>query len=158
MDLADTDIQRLLDIEGIKRLKARYCRYIDTKQWTKLSALFAPSARFEGFLSAPAGADVGTFVRGVSQRLQNCISIYHCHMPEIVFPQATVARGVWAMMNHLEWPMGSLPFEMPGQRGFVGFGHYEEEYREGSMAGGLFHSSGSPAFASIRCTQTVRLR
>jgi hypothetical protein len=130
MDSAHTNIQRLLDIEAIKRLKARYCRYIDTKQWTKLSELFAADARFEGFLSAPQGADVSTFVKGVSERLQSCISIHHCHTPEIAFPQASVARGAWAMMDYLEWPMGSMPFEIPGQRGFVGFGHYEEEYRK----------------------------
>ena len=36
-----TDIDSLAAIEEIKRLKARYCRYIDTKQWGALPSLFS---------------------------------------------------------------------------------------------------------------------
>ena len=39
-------IQMLLDIEAIKQLKARYFRYVDTKQWDDLKALFTSDARF----------------------------------------------------------------------------------------------------------------
>ena len=30
--MTDRDVLRLLDIEQIKQLKSRYCRFIDTKQ------------------------------------------------------------------------------------------------------------------------------
>ena len=43
------DVQRLLDLEQIRQLKARYCRFIDTKQWQLLRTLFTDGARFEGF-------------------------------------------------------------------------------------------------------------
>jgi hypothetical protein len=130
MESSENDItRRLADLEGIKRLKAGYCRLLDTKQWPRLQALFAADCRFEGFGSAPSGADVATFVKGVSTRLQDCITIHHCHMPEIDFLDATRARGIWAMMDYLEWPAGFSPREAPGQqRGFFGYGYYEEEY------------------------------
>ena len=38
--------QMLLDIEAIKQLKARYFRYVDTKQWDDLKALFTADARW----------------------------------------------------------------------------------------------------------------
>ena len=122
-------IQRILDIESITQLKARYCRFIDTKQWDGLKELFAADTRFDGFGSAPTGADVDTFVRGVATRLQNSISIHQCHMPEMVFISSDYARVIWAMMDYVEWPTGFSPHEAPGSRGFYGYGHYEEEYR-----------------------------
>jgi len=132
--MEQSDVQRLLDLEQIKQLKARYCRFIDTKQWQRLRSLFTDGARFEGFRAAPSGADADTFVKGVSTRLKDAISIHHCHTPEIVFTDASAARSVWAMMDYLEWPSPvNLPEALPGApptHGFYGFGHYEEEYRK----------------------------
>lgn len=119
----------LLSLERIRQVKARYCRYIDTKQWARLPSLFTDDCRFEGLGSAPAGADVATFVAGVSTRLANTISVHHCHMPEIVMTGPASARGAWAMEDYVEWQDGSEVKETPGHRGFHGYGHYEEEYR-----------------------------
>jgi len=39
-----TDLDRLAErmqaIDEVSKLKARYCRYVDTKQWGKFRALF----------------------------------------------------------------------------------------------------------------------
>ena len=79
-------IQHILVTESITQLKARHCCFIDTKQWDGLRGeLFSADARFDGFGSAPSGADVDTFVRGVANRLQDSISIHQCHMPEMFF-------------------------------------------------------------------------
>jgi hypothetical protein len=120
--------EKLGALEDIRALKARYCRYIDTKQWDRLRGLFSADARFEGFGSAPDGSDADAFVRGVSTRLKDAVSIHHCHTPDIVFFGPSRARGVWAMQDHLEWPQPIRLKEAPEARGFVGFGHYEEEY------------------------------
>lgn len=119
----------LINLEGIRQTKARYCRYIDTKQWSRLSDLFTTDCTFEGLGSAPAGANVATFIAGVSHRLQNTISVHHVHQSEIVFTGIDSARGIWAMEDYVEWQDGSAVNETPGFRGFYGFGHYEEEYR-----------------------------
>ena len=119
----------LLSFERISQLKARYCRYIDTKQWDRLPALFTEDCRFEGLGSAPAGADVKTFVAGVSSRLGPTISVHHVHQPEMVLTSSTTATGVWAMEDYVEWQNGGAVKEAPGAKGFRGYGHYEEEYR-----------------------------
>jgi hypothetical protein len=41
------DIEKLLAIEEIKNLKARYFRCVDTKDWPGFQAVFAPNARFD---------------------------------------------------------------------------------------------------------------
>jgi len=126
---AGGDAQWLASREHIKELKARYCRYIDTKQWQRLATLFTDDCRFEGLGSAPAGADVATFVAGVSSRLAPTISVHHCHMPELVATGPDTARGIWSMEDFVEWTDGSTVKETPGSRGFYGYGYYEEEYR-----------------------------
>ena len=124
-----TDVQRLLDIESIKQLKSRYCRFIDTKQWERLRDLFTADARFEGLGSAPTGAGVEEFVGGISTRLARAVAVHHCHTPDIAFVDADTARGVWAMQDFVQWLEPIELREAPGAQGFVGFGHYEEEYR-----------------------------
>jgi hypothetical protein len=123
--------EQLVDIEEIKQLKARYCRFIDTKQWDRLAGLFTADVRFDGFGSAPTGADAGMFISGISKRLANAVAIHHVQAPEISLTGPYTARGIWSMMDYLEFPAdGPGPREVPGSRGFMGYGHYEEEYRK----------------------------
>lgn len=124
-----TTLDDLLAIEAIKTLKARYCRFVDTKQWDRLPALFVPEARLYGFGSVGDGGTPAEFVAGLSKRLAKVISIHHVTAPEILLTGPDAARGIWPMMDYLEFPEGEAPGEAPGSRGFVGWGHYEEEYR-----------------------------
>lgn len=119
----------LLSADAIRQTKARYCRYIDTKQWDRLASIFTDDCRFEGLGSAPAGADVALFVQGVSGRLAHTISVHHCHMQETVMTGPDTARVIWAMEDFVEWTDGGTVKETPGSKGFFGYGHYEEEYR-----------------------------
>ncbi|MDX2158005.1 MAG: nuclear transport factor 2 family protein [Hyphomicrobiaceae bacterium] len=120
----------LLAIEAIRQLKARYCRFVDTKQWDRLAGVFAPGARLDGLGSAPDGSDAATFVAGISKRLARVISIHHVHNPEITITGPGIAQGIWPMMDYLEFPADERPSEAPESRGFVGYGFYEEEYRK----------------------------
>jgi hypothetical protein len=124
----DIDLARYADTEAIKRLKAQYCRYIDTKQWDRLAGLFAKGTMFEGFGSAPTGSDETVFVKGISTRMKDAVSIHHVHSPEIAFLSPDRARGIWAMMDLVELGPGVHLKEFPGGRGYCGYGHYEEEY------------------------------
>lgn len=117
------------DLTAIGQLKAQYCRFIDTKHWAALEALFTADARFEGLGSAPDGADRAAFVGGIAARFRDAISVHHCHMPEIAMAGPDSARGIWAMMDYVQWPPGAVVAEAPGHPGFRGYGHYEEEYR-----------------------------
>lgn len=120
--------QNWSNIKSVMELKAKYCRYLDTKQWDRFRSLFAPDTRFDGFGSAPSGSNVDAFVHGVATRHKDSITVHHCHMPEILFIGPDKARVIWAMMDYCEWPDGYSPGEAPGARGFYGYGHYEEEY------------------------------
>ena len=117
-------VQRLLDIEAIKQLKARYFRFLDTKQWDEWGLVFAHDVRME----VPE-ADVeldgrDTVVRNISAALAGTVTVHHGHMPEIEILGADQARGTWAMFDYVEWPAA----EGGTRVGLTGYGHYLEEY------------------------------
>lgn len=127
MSLADSE--RFSDIIQIHALKAAYCRFVDTKQWPQLQALFTADVVFEGFGSAPSGASLEIFIAGISRRFANAVTVHHCHMPEIAFLGPDRARAIWAMMDLVDLGVGGSPIEAPDHRGYIGHGHYEDEYR-----------------------------
>jgi hypothetical protein len=114
------------DIEAIKQLKARYFRLLDTKQWDQWRMQFTDDCRYDGTSRAYPGPD--EFVAGTRERLHDATTIHHGHMPEIVITGEGTARGLWSMFDWVE-------FQEPRDvgrglnRGFTGYGHYEEEYR-----------------------------
>ena len=73
------------DIEAIKRLKARYFRLMDTKQWEAWRELF--TADFSGLYRGPhpdiAYASREEFVAGNREILEPLVTVHHGHMPEI---------------------------------------------------------------------------
>jgi hypothetical protein len=118
-----SDIQRLLDIEAIKQLKARYFRFLDTKDWTGFGSVFTLDAH----LMVPEGdVDVtgrGAVVESISTLLADVLTVHHGHMPEIEITGPDTASGVWAMFDYVEFPTSD------GVRaGLHGYGHYHERY------------------------------
>jgi uncharacterized protein (TIGR02246 family) len=116
--------QRLVDIEDIKRLKARYFRSLDTKDWDEFAQVFAQDAHLE----VPEG-DVSedgreAVVRSVSTVLEGVTTVHHGHMPEIEITGDDTARGIWAMFDYVEFPVA----EGGGRFGLKGYGHYIEDY------------------------------
>ena len=153
-------IQTLLDIEAIKQLKARYFRLMDTKQWQKLAELFVEDVTIEGDHSSvksgcaameidtpvPRYATVGEFIDGLMSEGPELRTIHHGHMPEIELTGPDTARGVWSMFDCLTWNEDwARARDLPeGQYGFLGYGHYEEEY---------VRQDGSWKFARMRLTR-----
>jgi hypothetical protein len=111
---------RLDDLEEIHRLKARYFRLLDSKDWDELRTVYADDASLD-VIGGPVGPD--EFIANRRVTLGEVLTIHQGHMPEIRFTGADTARGHWALQDFLEWP------DEPERVGFVGFGHYEEEYR-----------------------------
>lgn len=120
-----------LHIEQIQQLKARYCRFVDTKRWQDLRALFTDDCLFDGMGNyLPPGADADAFIAFIRVRHAHTISVHHCHTPEIVLTSDREARGIWAMEDFVEWQgQEHVAAEWQGFRGFRGYGHYEESYR-----------------------------
>lgn len=126
MDLPPT--AELFEIEKIKRLKARYFRFVDTKDWTALASLFTADATmfFPETQDAPASAADG--IAFIAAALNTGTSVHHGHMAEIEILTPTTARAIWAMEDRLFWDDG-----MAGALGLSalhGYGHYHENYRK----------------------------
>jgi hypothetical protein len=116
------DATAVLEIEAIKQLKARYCRYLDTKDWQAWRSLFAAD-----FLSdtSPAGGKVirgaDEFVAFTRKSLRSQTTVHQVHAPEIELTSATAARGVWAMEDVVRFGPGV---------NLRGYGHYTETYEK----------------------------
>ena len=115
-------------IEQIKKLKARYFRCMDTKDWDGFQAVFA-DRRDDGH--DPGGTRTSRWCVGAPEIRQfvegsvgPVVTVHHGHMPEIEITSPTTARGIWAMQDFLQMPEGS-PL---GMKSMVGWGHYTETY------------------------------
>ena len=117
-------VQRLVDIEAIKQLKARYFRFLDTKQWDQWGTVFTADAVLEVPEAAVVEQGRTQIVAGVSAALEGTQTAHHGHMPEIEITGPDTARGTWAMFDYVEWPAG----EDGARVGLQGYGHYVEEY------------------------------
>lgn len=126
-----TNIERLIAIEEIKQLKARYFRCMDTKDWPGLQSVFAPDAELdmrgeaadkskaaEGLIFG--AANIMPFIRNA---VLDLVTVHHGHMPEIEITSPTTAKGLWAMEDVLRWPEGAAVKTLHG------YGHYHETYR-----------------------------
>lgn len=115
------------DIEAIRRLKARYFRLLDTKQWDDWREVFTPDVSIwtpddTGGRAPTIGRDV--FVDRVRDLLAEVTTVHHGHMSEIDVDGSS-ATGVWSMEDHLWWPPDS------GLGHQWGTGWYEETYDRG---------------------------
>jgi SnoaL-like domain len=131
-EAAMTDVEILLAIEDIKKLKARYFRYVDTKQWDELLEIFAPDVEFDA--GDNGGSRLGTgdpVMRGAAQLtdfirkvVSSPVAIHHGHTPEIDILTPTTAKGIWALEDRFFWPTGSA------RRSLHGYGYYFETYEK----------------------------
>jgi uncharacterized protein (TIGR02246 family) len=121
-------LDELRAVEQIKRLKARYFRCMDTKDWDGFQAVFAPDASLDTTEEAPdlevvhGNENIRQFVEGA---VGPVVTVHHGHMPEIEFSGPDSARVIWAMEDYVEFP----PAEDGTRMGLRGYGHYHEEYR-----------------------------
>ncbi len=123
-----TDVERLIALEEIKQVKARYFRCMDTKDWAAFEAVFAPDAMAdyssEGDAkewSATGAANIVALVRKV---VGSAISVHHGHMAEVEVISPTSARGIFAMEDLIWWPEGSR------RKTLHGWGHYHETFEK----------------------------
>jgi hypothetical protein len=136
----DTQLLDLAAIEAIRRLKARYFRELDTKNWEGLIAVFSDDAVFDlravhsirdpisAELRPPEGGEDRIFrgrttiVRMIREAVGGLITVHHGHTPEIDILSEDTARGIVPMEDILRFPSGELLLR--------GFGHYHETYEK----------------------------
>lgn len=117
-------LRRLLDLEDIRRLKARYFRTLDHKDWDGFGDVFARDAVLEVPEAALVANGREAIVAAVSGPLTGSRTVHHGHMPEIELTGPDTATGTWAMADYVEW----APAENGQRVGLQGYGHYLEEY------------------------------
>jgi hypothetical protein len=120
--IADDNAATLLAIESIKQLKARYCRYLDAKDWATWRSIFtddfvSDTAEAGGKLITGADDFVAFTRNNIGRRSQ--ATAHQVHAPEIELTSATTARGVWALQDVVRFGPGVT---------LVGYGHYHETY------------------------------
>jgi hypothetical protein len=119
---ADSDVAALQAIESIKQLKARYCRYLDTKDWDAWRTIFADdfvSDTSEAGGKVIVGADDFVAFTRKALRRPTQPTAHQVHTPEIELTSPTTARGVWALQDVVRFGPGAS---------LVGYGHYHETY------------------------------
>jgi hypothetical protein len=124
-------LKDLHELEELRQLKARYCRFLDTKDVESWRAVFATDLVVTLDMAVSVGgADpmtaapvegVDNFVPMVMGGLENVATKHHCHTPELALTSATTATGIWAMEDLLIFADGSELF---------GAGHYHETYEK----------------------------
>jgi len=127
-------IDKLLAIEEIKQLKARYFRFVDTKDWTGFAGLFAADAVFDLSDDLPGCVLVGPaeIAELPARSLEGATTVHHGHCPEITITSQDSASGIWAMEDRVRWTEeSSSPL-----KSLHGFGHYLETYE---CIGGCWH-------------------
>lgn len=119
------------ELEAIRQLKARYCRFLDTKDAEGWRGVFtedlvvnldmAVSVGGTDPMTAPPVQGVENFVPTVLAGLEGVATMHHCHTPEITLTSASTATGIWAMEDLLIFGDG---------REMRGAGHYHETYEK----------------------------
>jgi hypothetical protein len=118
-------LHRLMAIEDIKNLKARYLRLLDCKQWEEWGEVFTADAQFR-YGEGPHDVVHGrkNIVRFAQDVLGDAVTVHHGHMPEIEVMNPANAAGIWTMHDVLLYPEGH------SRASSEGYGHYKETYRQ----------------------------
>ena len=123
-----TDLEKLLAIEDIKRLKSKYFSGLDHKDWALWRReVFAPDGRLIVPEASIEAVGIDGIIAYVSQSTADQVSVHHGHMPNIEITSESTATGLWAMEDRL---YRSAKHPLPdGSLYLHGFGHYHETYR-----------------------------
>lgn len=129
---------QLLAMEEIKQLKARYFRFVDTKDWEALSTIFCEDAVFDAraALSIDGHGKEGraaesnawiyrqadVIVAFIREAIGAARTVHHGHCHEIELVSVDEATGVIAMEDQI-WDAAGKVVTLHG------CGHYHETYR-----------------------------
>jgi ketosteroid isomerase-like protein len=119
------------ELEAIRQLKARYCRFLDAKDTAGWRSVFSDdvvvlldmgvSTGGADPMTGPPVEGADTFVPMVLASLEGAATMHHCHTPEITLTSPTTATGIWAMEDWIIFGNGN---ELHGA------GHYHETYEK----------------------------
>lgn len=113
-------LDEIHDRIAIGEVKARYCRFLDTKQWDAWASLFTEDLVLDtSEANGPPpieGRDLA--VASVRATIETARTAHQVHTPEIVLDGDT-AQVIWAMQDRVVFDNG---------QSLTGYGHYTETY------------------------------
>jgi hypothetical protein len=121
--VADEPVQRLLDLEELKKLKARYFRLMDAKEWDEFRDLLTedlemnfafPDEQFypKGAERTPEGwarTDRDGLLAWLVAASDGFTMVHHAHMPDIELTGPDTATGTWSMTDFTRWDASGDP-------------------------------------------------
>ena len=120
------DVRQLAALEEIRLVKARYCRFIDTRQWDAFARLFATDARLTFYDVGGAVlhrfTHVEQFLASTIETLASAHSIHQVHNSEIELDPTGSALAIWSMEDRITYADGA----QRSFRSLHGYGHYYE--------------------------------
>jgi hypothetical protein len=118
------DVQDLLELEAIKRVKYRYMRCIDQKLWDDLHEVFTEDAvaAYSGGKYRYEGREVIVDWLRRNMGAETFHSAHRLHQPEIDLTGPDTAVGTWAMDDVVVMTDWNLTVR--------GAAFYEDEYRK----------------------------
>ena len=109
------------DVLAISQVKAKYCRFLDTKDWEAYASLFTEDFVLDSVPDQPAIRGRDAAIASIRSFIETAQTAHQVHSPEIEIDGDT-ARVVWAMQDRVIGAIGI------GERAHTGFGHYHERY------------------------------
>src|SRR3979490_2207848 len=95
--------EQLLAFEEIRAVKARYCRFLDTKDWEGLAELFTIDAvldvREDTGLEPFIGRDL--LIAQIRRAVMHAKSAHQVHTPEISFLRPDEGTVIWAIQDRV---------------------------------------------------------
>lgn len=113
---------------AISAVKARYCRLLDTKDWSGFAGLLTEDFELdvsEG-TSVPVIHGRDAAVTQIRSSMASARTAHQVHSPEITLDGANRAQVIWAMQDRVVW--GEEQAARIGRSGLTGYGHYHERY------------------------------
>jgi SnoaL-like domain len=111
----------LTAVRDIRRLKARYAFFLDTKNWETFRELFTDDMVGK-FGEGPEIVGGERYAQLAAEAAETATTVHHFHEPILKLTSATTAIAIWPVFAYLYYPDGSQPTTQ-------NYGHYHERYR-----------------------------
>jgi len=115
--------------DQVRAAKARYCRYVDTKQWDAFGQLFTADPDIRIYDTANQLMVTfdrrDMFVAACADYLTGAQSIHQVHNEELTQVSETEVHAIWSMEDYILFPAADAD---PRPARHHGYGHYHETW------------------------------
>ena len=113
--------EALAQIFELCQAKARYCRALDTKDWTALAELLTGDMEFDlsdGNPDVPPIVGRANVLAAVQSSVTGAKTVHQVHMPEVEV-DGDQAQAIWPVQERVVWDNGTS---------LTAYGHYHDRW------------------------------